>query len=320
LFNAVQPLSATVRYQQIMTSNTQQINNGKWLTVISSVVLLVTFFMPWVNWSGINITGNDLPTGTFFKTAETKFGLPNPFPQLSFSFYAVWLIPALAIAAIVLSFQNKKNWLPAFGAGALSLSVIIVYYLFSGQLTQLGVSNSALSMTKPWLFIHGTAAVILILTSNHNNWFLKTGLILAATVITYFGFGLVAKAGEKKIFDKTFEETASIKADYTLAADSLLKEFITNDTVAKKKYLEKVLVVNGNIGAVEIAADSTSTVKFADSTGSYVIFPLEKNQFDKVKGFKQGDAISLKGVCSGSIFSEILGTTSISFKRVAFNQ
>ena len=30
---------------------------------------------------------------------------------------------------------------------------------------------------------------------------------------------------------------------------------------------------------------------------------------------KAGDVISLKGVCSGSIFSEILGTTSVTFKR-----
>jgi len=90
--------------------------------------------------------------------------------------------------------------------------------------------------------------------------------------------------------------------------------------VTNKKYLDKTLVVNGNASAVEVLADSTSTIKFSDSTGSYAIFSLEKNQLDQVKNIKSGDAVSLKGVCSGSIFSEILGTTSISFKRATLNK
>ena len=35
---------------------------------------------------------------------------------------------------------------------------------------------------------------------------------------------------------------------------------------------------------------------------------------------KTGDIVSIKGTCSGSITSEILGNTSISFKRSALNK
>lgn len=80
-----------------------------------------------------------------------------------------------------------------------------------------------------------------------------------------------------------------------------------------------MLVVNGNVSVVQIQTDSVSTIQFSDSTGSYAIFSLEKDQLEKVKAIKQGDAVSLKGVCSGSIFSEILGTTAITFKRATFN-
>lgn len=79
-----------------------------------------------------------------------------------------------------------------------------------------------------------------------------------------------------------------------------------------------MIQVKGDASSVDLLADSTSTIKFADSIGSYAIFSLEKDQFDKVKKLKPGDPVSLKGVCSGSIFSEILGTTSISFKRATF--
>ncbi|MEQ1677440.1 MAG: hypothetical protein ABL876_12105, partial [Chitinophagaceae bacterium] len=57
----------------------------------------------------------------------------------------------------------------------------------------------------------------------------------------------------------------------------------------------------------------------ADSTGSYAIFSFEKSMYEKAKAVQQGDQVSLKGVCSGSIYSEILGTTAISFKRATFN-
>jgi len=104
-----------------------------------------------------------------------------------------------------------------------------------------------------------------------------------------------------------------------MSAADLIKEFLGNDTATNKKYIDKMLVVNGNTSSVELLADSTSTISFADSTGSYAIFSLEKTEYEKVKTMQKGDAVSLKGVCSGSIFSEILGTTAITFKRATFN-
>lgn len=121
------------------------------------------------------------------------------------------------------------------------------------------------------------------------------------------------------VMSETHTATEKIKADYTVTADALIQEFISNDTATNKKYMDKVLVVNGTASAIDMLPDSTSTVRFADSTGSYVIFSLEKDQYEKTKLLKQGDAVSLKGVCSGSIFSDILKTTAITFKRATFN-
>jgi hypothetical protein len=131
---------------------------------------------------------------------------------------------------------------------------------------------------------------------------------------------MVSKQAEKKIFDETFSSIENVKADYTLAVGDMLKEFLANDTATNKKYAEKVLEVSGTIAVVEAAADSTSTIRFEDSTGSYAIFSMEKSQIDRVKNIKAGDAVTIKGVCSGSIFSEILGSTSVSFKRSILNK
>lgn len=284
---------------------------GKWTGVVSALVLAVSFFLPWVSWETNAITGSDIALGNFFRIADEKFGLGNPFPQFEFAFKAFWLIPALAIVVIVLLGTKKKTMLPAFVAGAMSLSLVIVYYLFSGKLSELGVSKSV----SPWFYLQALSAVVLIISAGSKNQLINTGFAILVAAGTWIGFGIVSKQAEDKMMGETHASTESLKEDYTLSADDLIKEFLANDTAANKKYTEKVLVVSGLVSESALAADSTGTVSFADSTGSYAIFSIDKGQMEKVKLIKKGDAATVKGICSGGMFSEILGTTSITFKR-----
>ncbi len=293
----------------------------KWLPAFLAAILLVSFFLPWVAWKNAGLSGNAMPSGAFFDAAREKFGVDNPFPQFSFAFKIFWFIPVTAMAVIVFLLLKKNIMWPAIVAGLLSLSLVLVYFLFSKSMVdQLGVSKSVWAMTRPWLFIHILAAVAIVLSAGEGKWWLKSGLVLATAFVSIVGFTLVSKQAEKKILQETFETTDNIKADYILASGELIKEFMANDTAANKKYLEKVLAVSGPVASIDIATDSGSTIKFADNTGSYAIFSLEKTQLNKVKMIKAGDTVSVKGVCSGSMFSEILGTTSISFKRSTLNK
>ena len=292
-----------------------------WLPVLFGTALLVTFFLPWLQWKDAVLSGTAMPSGGFFEAAKEKFGVDNPFPKFSFALKIFWLIPLAALAVIVSGLMKKNMLWPALIAGLLSLSLVLVYFLFSKTLVeQLGVSKSAWAMTRPWLFVHTLAAVAVILSAGNGKWFLKIGLILATCIITFAGFTLMGKQAEERIMKEIFESTADIKPDYTMPFADLLKEFVQNDSAANKKYMEKVLLVTGNVSAVELSADSTGTITFEDSTGSYAIFSLEKNQYEKVKNIKPGDAVSLKGSCSGSVYSDILNNTQISFKRSVLNK
>jgi hypothetical protein len=293
----------------------------KWLPALFAALLFVSFFLPWLGWKDAALSGNAMPSGAFFSAAKEKFGVDNPFPQFSFIFKVFWLIPAASLAVIAL-FLLKKNFMwPAMVGGLLSLSLVLVYYLFSKSLVdQLGVSQSVWGMTKPWLFIHLIASVAIVLTADEGKWLLKSGLVLATALISIVGFTMVSKQAEKNILNETFETTDTIKADYTMTAVDLIHEFASNDSAANNKYREKVISVNGAASDVEIKSDSAVNIKFADSTGSYIIFSLDKDQFDKVKNIKAGDAVSLKGSCSGSVYSDILGTTAINFKRSTLNK
>jgi hypothetical protein len=300
-----------------MSNNTTTVKSAKWLPISFGAIMLVSFFLPWVAWKEIKFSGYDLPAGNFFRLSETHFKLGNPFPQFDFTFYVFWLIPLLVIVTVFLILQNKKSALPAFIAGAMTLALVTVFYLFTNTLVDLGVGNSAIQMMQPAAYVAVFSAIAFIITSLPlNNWLKKLAWIIIGPAIAFASY----KAGEKYVMAETFTQTEDVAADFTVMANDLLREFAANDTAANSKYREKTIIVNGTTSLVERSGDSTTTIQFADSTGSYIAFSFEKEKYDQVKEIKTGDAVSLKGSCSGSIYSEILGTTAITFKRSTLNK
>jgi Tfp pilus assembly protein PilV len=112
-----------------------------------------------------------------------------------------------------------------------------------------------------------------------------------------------------------FADTASEKPAYTISAMDLLTEFQQNDSVANKKYVEQILAVSGRVSEVE-GVDTSATVKFVDSlTGSYLIFDFQSATSRQAAALQPGDSVTLKGSCSGSIYSRLRNAHMISFKR-----
>ena len=140
----------------------------------------------------------------------------------------------------------------------------------------------------------------------------KVGLFL--TILLLVGAGWVWF-----VFTEKFSDTSEISPAFTVTALDLIHEFEKNDSLANKKYAEKIMVVNGEVSAVE-GVDSTVNIKMADSTsGSYVIFAFQQQHLGQAKQIKLGDKVSIKGSCSGGAYSEILETEFITFKRCAIN-
>jgi hypothetical protein len=117
-----------------------------------------------------------------------------------------------------------------------------------------------------------------------------------------------------------FGDTKGRKAVYTVNAQDFIRAFEKDDRAANAKYANQIITVNGRVAEIE-PADTTVNIKFIDSTsGSYVIFNFQEMHSNEAKTLKVGDSTSIKGSCSGSILSEILGTQSISFKRCTLNK
>jgi hypothetical protein len=122
------------------------------------------------------------------------------------------------------------------------------------------------------------------------------------------------------VVTEKFADTKKRKADYTVNAMDFVREFEGNISEANKKYTDKIITLNGRVSETE-AADTTFNIKFINpSTASYAIFAFQQQHLEEARTVKAGDSISIKGSCSGSIYSEILKTTVISFKRATLNK
>ncbi|MEI9911308.1 MAG: hypothetical protein WDO71_17590 [Bacteroidota bacterium] len=118
----------------------------------------------------------------------------------------------------------------------------------------------------------------------------------------------------------TYSDTKDRKAAYTVNAFDFIQEFQQNDSAANVKYADKIVTVTGRVSAIE-AADTTLNIKFIDTiTGSYAIFAFQQQHLAEAKTVKVGDSVSIKGSCSGGIYSDILEATAITFKRSTLNK
>ena len=114
---------------------------------------------------------------------------------------------------------------------------------------------------------------------------------------------------------RTHEDTAGLKIDYTVEAIPFIKEFEKDYKAANKKYAEKIITVKGVVTTIE-PADTTINIKMADTTtGSYLIFAFQDQHMAEAKKLKPGENVLIKGSCSDGIYSDILGTYFVSFKR-----
>lgn len=122
------------------------------------------------------------------------------------------------------------------------------------------------------------------------------------------------------IFTEKFTDTEKVKADYTVTAVDLIKEFKADINLANKKYAEKIIIVNGTISEIK-KADTTANIIMTDTaSGAYIIFAFQQQHLNEAKQLKTGQLISIKGSCSGGHYSEILETENINFKRCAVNK
>lgn len=126
-------------------------------------------------------------------------------------------------------------------------------------------------------------------------------LIIIIATLVVGGVGLY-------LFNKKVGGLEKVKADYTIAATMIYNAFETQETEANKKYLDKILIVEGRVEKVEIDKEYSSIILKADSALGGGINCSFNHQ---VEGVSKGDVISIKGRCQGYLMDVVLTNCNI---------
>src|SRR5687768_4237896 len=102
---------------------------------------------------------------------------------------------------------------------------------------------------------------------------------------------------------------SKMKIEERITSAELLQAFSTNDSMANKRFLGKVLLVAGPLKTIDLP-NKLISLGDEDSKSS-IQCSLENSSVPDAKRLKKGDMISVKGNCTGYNSDELLGTDVI---------
>ncbi len=136
---------------------------------------------------------------------------------------------------------------------------------------------------------------------------LFAGLLIIAGVAIYI----------YKEYNRTHVDTSRLKADYSLPATDLIKEFEVNEQVSNKKYWDKVIRVEGDVKEVIRDDKGFYLLVLGDTSSmSSVRCSIDSVHSKEAGTVKKGSKIAVKGICSGFNADEMLGSDVILVRSV----
>jgi hypothetical protein len=98
-------------------------------------------------------------------------------------------------------------------------------------------------------------------------------------------------------FNRTVQGLADVRADFSVNATDLIKEFVSSEDVANKKYMNKILSVKGMVKNVESAQSTIVLGDTSDMSGVRCV--LDSTASSTIASFQKGAVITIKGAITG---------------------
>lgn len=121
------------------------------------------------------------------------------------------------------------------------------------------------------------------------------------------GVGIIGVAIGLYLYTKKAPDLLKVKADFTLSVSELTNEFSQDETSASARYIDKIVEVTGPVASIEATSDSTMNVTLTEEgelSGVICTFHNTSNPaWDKIK---EGETITVRGVCSGMLMDVLL--------------
>jgi hypothetical protein len=127
-------------------------------------------------------------------------------------------------------------------------------------------------------------------------------LLVLAVLVAYLGWKWVNRTGDTSV--------ASQKTELEVTSPDLIKDFESNETIANKKYIGKVIGVSGTIAEIKENKTDISVYLKEPNGISGVSCSFSKDAIHQ-EGLKVGQNIRLKGICSGYLMDVVLNKCAI---------
>lgn len=133
----------------------------------------------------------------------------------------------------------------------------------------------------------------------------RTILLIILAVVLVLGF-----YGYREYFRKN-KNLAEVAAEETVTAVELIRAFETDAAGANKKYLGKIVAVQGTVKSVEVEPNAATIILGEPGTTSSVRCSMDTPQVKQAATVKAGQALTVKGALSGFNQDELLGSDVI---------
>jgi len=140
----------------------------------------------------------------------------------------------------------------------------------------------------------------------NGKWKINKWVVLTIVVIGFAGIFI-----GYKIINKPHRNVEAATA-INVTAVTIANDYETNEAEANKKYLDKVLEINGTITGVSKNQKAETVIALKGTDMSGLLCTIE-GAFENE--FKIGDAIILRGICTGYLSDVILVRCTIPAKK-----
>lgn len=109
------------------------------------------------------------------------------------------------------------------------------------------------------------------------------------------------------LFNKEHDSLKAKNPDFTLSASELFDQFSLDEKNANAKYLDKIIEVSGQVAKISQSENGQTQVFLKSNDPMFgVICEIDMQSGTPESGWKEGDSILLKGLCSGFLMDVAL--------------
>lgn len=129
----------------------------------------------------------------------------------------------------------------------------------------------------------------------------KKKIILLVLLLVIVGAGI-----SYKMYNKPHKNITETPVDIYVSANTILKEFSSDEKTANSKYLEKIIAVNGAISSIKIENGKGIITLTTNNDFGGVLCHLSEKATTKINSLTTGQIITIKGVCTGYLMDVVL--------------